>query len=133
MKRLSTLVLVAALAGCASTGQEQAAEAPAKIATTVSSLADITYSPITVYSQAVAIERAINAASEVLDFDGETTPVAGWKLPDYGVYQFKVESLVTRKGFGTRAEAFMPEVWLLDRQLSLKVANFDEEYARIRA
>ena len=186
MKRLSTLLLVAALAGCASTGQEQVADAQAAT-TSVSSLTDITYVPVNVYNKTIIIERTINAATEVLQIEDKTSPVAGWKLPDYGVYQFKVESLVTRRGFGTRAEAFMPELWLLDsqfqplqklsasrlkydeqsilsrenlftefvldsrshssqqpayllalttpeaRQVSLKVANFDEEYARIRA
>ncbi|KEQ14780.1 hypothetical protein GZ77_10870 [Endozoicomonas montiporae] len=177
---------MAALAGCASTGQEPVADVPA-ITTTVSSLADITYVPIKVYNQTIAIERPINSTTEVLQLNEKNSPVAGWKLPDYGVYQFKVESLITRRGFGTRAEAFTPEIWLLDsdfkplqklpasrlkydeqsmltrenlstefvldnrtssgkqpayllaltteeaRQVSLKVANFDEEYARIRA
>lgn len=54
-----------------------------------------------------------------LNGNGKTTPVAGWKLPDYGVYRFKLESLVKRTDFGTRAEAFMPEVWLLDKDFKV--------------
>ena len=188
MKRFSALLLITVLTGCASNSPEQAITEPSQLTTiVVPAITDITYVPLTIGNQTVAIERSINARSEAIQLDNKLTPVAGWQLPDYGVYQFKVETLITRKGFGTRAEAFMPELWLLDsqhqpietleasrlkydeesklsrenltaefildnrqeairkpayllalttteaRQFTAKVANFDEEYARIRA
>ncbi len=198
MKRLTLMLAIAVLSGCATQSNEitaaaQAFEKAAVEQKAVVQLDQIPYSEIQVYEKTIRIERTLSETTEQVDLNGtlngngKTTPVAGWKLPDYGVYRFKLESLVKRTDFGTRAEAFMPEVWLLDkdfkvleklpvermkyskqkmlssealeqefiidnrkekktqpayiavlttaeaRQYSVKVANFDEEYARIRA
>ena len=54
-------------------------------------------------------------------------------MPDYGVYRFKLESFVARSHFGTRANTFVPELWLLDashqplQKLSAERFSYDEQ------
>ncbi|WP_433999624.1 MalM family protein [Endozoicomonas sp.] len=188
MKRLTLMLAIAVLSGCATQNNEHVSVAPQVVEQkAVMQLEEVPFAKIPVYEKTIRIERSITKTTERVSLNGQPTPVAGWKLPDYGVYRFKLESLVTRTDFGTRAEAFMPEVWLLDkhftplqkspvermvyseqsmlsrealsqefiidnrkekpsqpaylalltteeaRQYSVKVANVDEEYARIRA
>ncbi|WP_062261484.1 MalM family protein [Endozoicomonas arenosclerae] len=188
MKRLTLMLAVAVLSGCATQNNDLAMATPQVVEQkSLKSLNEVSYANIQVYEKAIRIERQISSETDQVSINGLSTPVAGWKLPDYGVYRFKLESLVQRTDFGTKAEAFMPEVWLLDKNFSpiqklsiermvysdqsmlsrealvqefiidnrkerksppvylalltteeaqkysVKVANFDEEYARIRA
>lgn len=119
MKRLAIVVALAAMTGCATV--EPVPESPVQQVQQqpVTSLADLNYSSIQVYEKAVEIERAISQQSQHLTMDGNTSPVAAWKLPDYGVHKFKLESFIARTHFGNSANAFMPEIWLLDEQFNI--------------
>ena len=119
MNRLVIAVALVALTGCASMESYQEQSAQQVQRQVQSSLSDIQYSPIQIFEKAIEIERQIGSQSELLNIDGNTSPVVAWKLPDYGVHRFKLDSFVARTNFGNSANVFMPEVWLLDEHYAV--------------
>lgn len=117
MKRLALAAALSVLAGCASTvpAPDQPSQPVQKIqALALSDLSELNYVPLQVFSKAIQIETVINEQSELLSVEGGVTAVAAWKLPDYGVNEFQLESFIQRTDFGNKASAFMAELWLLD-------------------
>lgn len=113
MKRLVlAAALTTVLAGCASTPLPPAPQAAAPAETL--SLPRLTYTPVQVYNKPITVEQPINGQSQIIEIDGVRTPVAAWKLPEYGAHEVQLDSFVQRSGFGYKAQAFMAEVWLLD-------------------
>ena len=133
MKRLSLILALTVLGGCTTFDSTTEPVAAIEQGQVHSSLAQLNYQSINVYEKAIRIEQVLNQKSQWSDVGGVASPVASWKLPDYGVYRFKLESFVSRSHFGTRASTFIPELWLLDaeylplQKLSAERFSYDEQ------
>ena len=124
MKHLAIVVSLALLAGCASIDPVTQEPTQHTQQQAITRFSDINYSSIPVYDKPVKIERVIDQNTQILSITTPSTtdslsPVVAWKLPSEGAYRIKLESFVQRSNFGNSAHAFVPEIWLLDKDYKI--------------
>ncbi|MRI32332.1 hypothetical protein EOPP23_04965 [Endozoicomonas sp. OPT23] len=117
MKYLPLMIMLATLGGCASQQTQQTPVSSVAQQQTVSGFDALNLSALKIYNKAVRVEQTINGTTPHIRIADGVTPVLGWQLPDYGAYRFQLDSFVQRTHFANKANAFMAEIWLLDKQM----------------
>lgn len=113
MKRLSLVLALTVLGGCATVDSNHEPVTGIEQAQVNLSLSQLSYQPVTVDRKSIHIDQELNQDSQWTDAGGISSPVASWKLPDDGIYQFELQTFISRTLLG-RASTFIPELWLLD-------------------